>query len=400
MNEAFLFDIIRTPIGIGNPSGSLYEVNPLDMLSTCLQSLATRNALDTRQVRELVLGCATPVADQGANIARAAVLSANWSPHIDGMQINKFESSGLEAINICCLKLRGQEKALFVAGGVESMSRVRPGQDQGPLYLDPELVTTHYVFSPGLSADLLATCEAYDRSQLDDYAWQAQQAALEELARGSDEKVIIPILDKNGLTILNRDEFAVADAPEDFYKEPICFAHPNHWDYDAITLHKFPQLEHLHHVHSSKTSIKPADGAALALIGSAKAGRDNNLTPKAKILSYGYASSTPSNPWHSIMKAVESALEQSQFKKEEIDLWASYDPFAAVGLFLRNSFGLTAENHNRDGGLLPRGAPQGAIGPILLANLLQGLANQNLSRGLLAIPTQSGMASAMVIERL
>ena len=393
MREAFIYDIIRTPVGRGDQTGSLYEVHPLDLLATCLHNLKKRNNLHPEKVVEVVIGCTTPIRDQGANIARAAVLRAGWPASVSGLQINKFESSGLEALRICQLKIAGGESALLVGGGIESMSRVAPASDQGALNLHPELFNRHYLLPPTLRADLLATTEGFSEEELEEYAEQAHKLAQQAKITRNFAPITVPIIDQSGLTVLRQDELAAT------HKTPPA---PQKGDiaYDAIALQKSMILEKVGHLHRPLSSSKPADGAAVALIGGKTAGEAHQMTPKAKIRSYGYHAAAPTPGWSSIEAAVEMALAWAELNTGAIELWEVYDPFAAVGLYFKKKYAVAPECFNVTGGALALGAPTGAIGTILVANLLNELEKQDRSLGLVAIPTQSGMATALIIERL
>ena len=394
MKEAFIFDIIRTPLGYGDHTGSLYEVHPVDLLSTCLRNLAQRSNFYPGEVGEIVVGCTTPIRDQGANIARAAVFQAAWPPTVSGLQINKFESSGLEALRICQLKITGGETSLFIGGGLESMSRIALGADQGALQLHPEFLNRNYLLPARLQADLLATSENYTVEELEEYAATARHLATQANSAGRFTSITVPINDQNGLTVLHHDEVAASPGPYLPGGNPV-----DDHNYDAIALQTTMAVEKIQHLHHSGTSAAPADGAALALLGSAEAGNAYQLSPRAKILSYGYCASAPTPGWSSILSAVERALSHARLTKGDIDLWESYDPFAAYGYYFRRSLELGPECHNVNGGALGLGTSPGAIGAIMLANLLNELENRNQNLGLVAIPSMSGMATALVIER-
>lgn len=207
MSEAYIIDAIRTPRGKGKKDGSLYEVKPISLLTGLLNELQHRHQLDTSKVDDIVLGCVTPVGDQGADIAKTAAVAAGWNDDVAGVQINRFCASGLEAVNMAAMKVRSGWEDLVVAGGVESMSRVPMGSDGGPWALDPE-TNLHSGFVPqGIGADLIATLDGYTREDVDHFALHSQQKAAQAQASGYFKKSVIPVKDKAGVVILAEDEF-------------------------------------------------------------------------------------------------------------------------------------------------------------------------------------------------
>ena len=206
MSEAYIFDALRTPRGRGKTSGALYEVKPIDLLGTTLTALQERNQLNTQEVDDVLIGCVTPVDDQGYNIAKAGLLHARWAESVGGMQLNRYCASGLEAVNLAATKVRSGWESLIVAGGIESMSRVPIGSDGGALLYDPELINGVNFVPQGIAADLIATIEGFSREALDEYALLSHQRAAQAWKEGYFNRAIIPIYDRNGLTLLKEDE--------------------------------------------------------------------------------------------------------------------------------------------------------------------------------------------------
>ena len=185
MTEAYIYDAVRTPRGKGKKDGALHSVKPVNLIAGLLKALEARNKLDTSQVDDIVLGCVTPVGDQGADIAKTAALVADWDETVSGQQINRFCASGLEAINLAAMKVRSGFEDLVVAGGVESMSRIPMGSDGGDWAMDPE-TNLHTNFVPqGIGADLIATLEGFSRQDVDAFALRSQQKAARASADGS-----------------------------------------------------------------------------------------------------------------------------------------------------------------------------------------------------------------------
>ena len=206
MPEAYIYDALRTPRGKGKSRGALYEVKPIDLLSITLRALQKRMGIAPEALDDAVIGCVTPIGDQGYNIAKAALLHAGWGDAVSGMQVNRYCASGLEAVNLAAMKVRSGWENLVLAGGVESMSRIPIGSDGGPLMYDPELITRVNSIPQGISADLIATMEGFGREELDAYAYNSHQRAQQAWRNGYFSRSIIPIYDRNGLLILDNDE--------------------------------------------------------------------------------------------------------------------------------------------------------------------------------------------------
>lgn len=283
MTEAYIFDAVRTPRGKGKKDGALYSVKPVDLVVGLLKALEQRNRLDTAQVDDVVLGCVTPVGDQGADIAKTAVLAADWAECVAGVQLNRFCASGLEAVNMGAMKVRSGFEDLVVVGGVESMSRIPMGSDGGAWAMDPA-TNMHTNFVPqGVGADLIATLEGFSRTEVDSFALRSQQKAARASADGSFAKSLIPVTDQNGIVLLDRDEFIRGDSTlEGLGKLKPSFEMMGQMGFDASALRKYSHVERIEHVHTPGNSSGIVDGAALMLIGSEAKGKELGLKPRAR----------------------------------------------------------------------------------------------------------------------
>src|ERR671937_2649478 len=205
--EALVFDAIRTPRGKGKVNGSLHTTKPVDLVVGLMHELLVRNErLDPKAIDDVVLGCVTPIGDQGADIARTAAIKAGLPETVAGVQLNRFCASGLEAVNIAAQKVASGWEDLVFAGGVESMSRVPMGSDGGAWALDPETNYDTSFVPQGISADLIATIEEFSRDDVDAYAAQSQERAATAQAEGKFDGSVIPVKDLNENVILERDE--------------------------------------------------------------------------------------------------------------------------------------------------------------------------------------------------
>jgi len=337
MTEAFVYEAIRTPRGRGKSSGSLHEVKPVRLLTTLMHEMQRRHDLDTSQVEDVVVGCVTPVGDQGAVIPRTAALAAGWDIQVAGVQVNRFCASGLEAINMAAQKVRSGWEDLVVAGGVESMSRVPMGSDGGAWALDPETNLATGFVPQGIGADLIATLDGYSRETVDEFGARSHRKAAAARQAGHFERSIVPVHDEIGIAILERDETIRPDTSvETLARLESSFARIGAMGYDAVALRKYPQVARIEHVHHAGNSSGIVDGAALALIGSEEAGRRLGLTPRARIVSVALTGTDPTIMLTGPMPATRKALRKAGLGIHDIDLFEVNEAFAAVVLrFMR-----------------------------------------------------------------
>lgn len=399
MSEAYIYDSIRTPRGKGKKSGALYQMKPISLLAECFKFLAQRNELDTSLVDDAVIGCVTPVDEQGGNIAKSALLFAQWSPKVSGFQLNRFCASGLEAVNLAAMKVRSGWEHLVVAGGVECMSRVQMESDGGPLIFDPESIIKSGYIPQGISADLIATIEGYSREELDAYALRSQQRSAQAWQQNYFGKSIIPIRDKAGLVILEKDEHPRPNSTmESLAKLPSAFEQTGLNGFDSIAMRRYPQIEKIKHFHTAGNSSGIVDGAALILIGSKKIGEKLNLKPRAKIIASGIASTDPTIMLTGPTPATKKALTNAGMTAKDIDLWEMNEAFAAPVLKFQNDFNIDIEHLNVNGGAIAMGHPLGATGSMILGTLLDELERQQKSTGLVTLCVGGGMGVSTIIE--
>ena len=401
MSEAYIFDAIRTPRAKGKKDGSLYEVKPITLLTTLMQALQERNHLDTSMVEDVVLGCVTPIADQGADIAKTAAIAAGWSDNVSGVQINRFCASGLEAVNLCAMKVRSGWEDLVVAGGVESMSRVAMGSDGGPWALDPQTNLKAGFVPQGVGADLIATLDGYSRADVDEFAANSQAKAAKAQAEGRFDKSLIAVKDGAGVTILDHDEFVrPGTTAESLQKLNPSFEMMGNMGFDAVALQKYPEAQKINHVHHAGNSSGIVDGAALVLIGSEKAGQLHNLKPRAKIISTALVGTDPTIMLTGPAPAARKALEKAGLTIDDIDLFEVNEAFAAVVMRFMKELNVPADKVNVNGGAIAMGHPLGATGAMIIGTLLDELERQDKKRGLATLCVGGGMGIATIIERV
>lgn len=401
MTQALIFDAIRTPRGKGKADGALHSVKPVSLVAGLLTALQQRTDLDTRQVDDIVLGCVTPIGDQGADIAKTAALVADWDVSVAGVQINRFCASGLEAVNLGAMKVRSGFEDLVVVGGVESMSRVPMGSDGGAWVLDPQ-TNMHSHFTPqGIGADLIATLEGFTRHDVDAFALHSQQKAARARSDGSFNKSLIAVQDQNGIVLLDQDEFIRADSTlEGLGKLKPSFEMMGQMGFDATALRVYSHVERINHVHTPGNSSGIVDGAALMLIGSEAKGRELGLQPRARIVATAVTSTEPTIMLTGPAPATRKALARAGLRVEDIDLFEVNEAFASVVLKFIKDMGIDATRVNVNGGSIAMGHPLGATGCAILGTLLDELEVRQQRYGLATLCVGGGMGIATIIERL
>ncbi len=399
--EAFIYDAVRTPRGKGKKDGALHEVKPITLLTQQLNALQDRNDLDTARVEDVILGCVTPVGDQGACIAKTAALAAGWDQGVAGMQLNRFCSSGLEAVNIAAAKIRAGWTDLAVAGGVEAMSRVPMGSDGGAMALDPEINMKIGFVPQGISADLIATREGFSREAVDAYSLRSQQRAVAARDAGYFKRTLVPVCDQNGVPILDHDELIRADATmESLGSLKPAFEMMGGLGFDDVAMHKYPEVDRIHHVHTPGNSSGIVDGATVMLIGSEAAGREQGLTPRARIVAAATVSTEPTIMLEGPAPATFKVLQKAGMSVDDIDLYEVNEAFAAVVMKFQKETGVPDEKLNVNGGSIAMGHPLGATGAIILGMLVDELERRKLRYGLATLCVGGGMGVATIVERV
>jgi acetyl-CoA C-acetyltransferase len=397
----YVYDAVRTPRGRGKRDGALYGISPIQLLHNVLTALRERCRLDTRRVDDVVLGCVTPVGEQGSDIARTAVLYAGWDEAVPGVTQNRFCASGLESINLAAMKVMSGEEHLVVAGGIESMSRVPMGSDGGAWYMDPRVNDATGFVPQGISADLVATLEGFSRADVDGYAVLSQQRAHAARAAGRFVRSLITVCDANGSAVLDHDETIRGEttlatlgalAPS--------FAGVGKLGFDATALRKYTTIEAIDHVHHAGNSSGIVDGAALVLLGSKRLGDELGLVPRARIVSTAVVGSEPTIMLTGPTPAVRRALGKADMVPSDIDLYEINEAFAAVPLKTARDLGIELDRVNVNGGAIALGHPLGATGAMLLGTVLDELERRDLETGLVTLCVGGGMGIATIIERV
>ena len=400
--EAFIYEAIRTPRGKGR-NGALTEVKPLNLVTGLIDEMRVRHPnLDENMISDVVLGCVSPVGDQGADIARTAVIAAGMPDTVGGVQLNRFCASGLEAVNTAAQKVRSGWDDLVYAGGVESMSRVPMGSDGGAMFSDPATVYDAYIVPQGIGADLIATMEGFSRDDVDAYALRSQENAAAAWSGGYFGKSIVPVRDQNGLLILDHDEHMRPDTTKEGLGKlkPAFEAMAAMAGFDDVALQKYHWVEKINHVHTGGNSSGIVDGAALVLIGNEKAGKANGLTPRARVVATATSGADPTIMLVGPTPATLKVLDRAGLTVDDIDLFELNEAFASVVLKFQKDLNIPSEKLNVNGGAIAMGHPLGATGAMITGTMVDELERRGLKRALITLCIGGGMGVATIIERV
>ncbi|WP_300299258.1 acetyl-CoA C-acetyltransferase [Ferrovibrio sp.] len=402
MTEAFVYDAVRTPRGKGRSSGALHEVTPMRLATTVLEAVRDRNELDTSLVDDVVLGCVAPVGEQGADIARVAVIQANYAETVAGVQINRFCASGLEACNMAAAKVLSGQAEMAIGGGVESMSRIPMGSDGGAWATDPAVAMPTYFVPQGISADLIATKYGMSRADVDSYAVESQKRAKRSWDEGRFKKSIIPVKDINGLTVLDRDEHLRPETTMQSLAalEPSFGVMGEQFGFDSVAMQRYPDVERIEHMHHAGNSSGIVDGAAAVLIGNAEGGRKAGLKPRARIRAFTSVGSEPTIMLTGPSFAAEKALKLAGMKPSDIDLYELNEAFASVVLRFMQVLNVPHDKINVNGGAIAMGHPLGATGAMILGTMVDELERSDKNTALVTLCVGAGMGIATIIERV
>ena len=402
MTEAFIYDAIRTPRGRGR-NGALHHVKPVSLVSGLIDELLRRRPeLDPGRLDDVVLGVVSPVGDQGMDLAKAAALAAGLPDRVAGVQLNRFCASGLEAVNIAAQKVRSGWEQLVVAGGAESMSRVPMGSDGGPMAADPETAYDTYFVPQGVSADLIATVEGFTRQDVDLYALRSQRRAATAWSGGHFAKSVVPVRDRNGVTVLAQDEHPRPETSLDTLGglKPSFANIGDLGGFDAVALQKYHWIERIDHVHTPGNSSGVVDGAALVLVGSERAGAELGLTPRARIVAAAVSGDDPTIMLTGPAPATRKALDLAGLTVDDIDLFEINEAFASVVLRCVRDLRLPWDKVNVNGGAIAMGHPLGATGAMLVGTVVDELERRSARRAVVTLCAGGGMGIATVVERL
>ncbi|MCV6595760.1 MAG: acetyl-CoA C-acetyltransferase [Mangrovicoccus sp.] len=403
MEEAFIYDAVRTPRGKGRKDGSLHEVTSMSLSAQTLNAVKERNNLDTRGIEDVIWGNVTQVGEQGGCLARTAVLASDFDEQVPGLSINRFCASGMEAVNLAANQVKGGAGKAYVAGGVEMMGRVPMGSDGAAIAVDPSIAMEKYFVPQGISADIIATEYGFSRDDTDQLAVESQRRAKAAWDEGRFNKSVFTVTDRNGIAILDHDEYmrpqtdmqSLGSLKPAFKEQGEVMP-----GFDAVAMLKYPHLEKIEHVHHAGNSSGIVDGAAAVLIGNKEFGIENGLTPRARIKHTAKIGLDPTIMLTGPVPVTEKVLAETGMTISDFDLFEVNEAFAAVVLRFMQAFNADPAKVNVNGGAIAMGHPLGATGAIIIGTLLDELERQDKEVGMATLCIASGMGAATVIERV
>jgi acetyl-CoA C-acetyltransferase len=409
VSEVWIIDALRTPRAIGKQGkGALSHLHPQHVLGQVLRTIADRNALDTADIDDVIIGCGTQTGQQGYCIARMAALDAGYAVAATGITVDRFCGSGLSAVNLAAMAIGSGFQDLLVAGGVEFMSYTAglprpPLLDAGNLSLRDK----HPQFSQGLAADVIATLEGFGRADVDAFALSSHQRAARAVAEGRFVKSLVAVRNDDGSVALDREQF-LRPGTDAATLAALNLSFPalmdRSLDEDGLTHRQligrtYPGLA-IDHVHHAGNSSGVVDGAAAVILASPNYARAHGLKPRARIRSIANAGDAPEIMLNAPGPAARKALAKAGMAVSDIDLFEVNEAFAAVPMKFIRDLGVDSDRVNVNGGAIALGHPIGATGAMLLGTIIDELERRDLTTGLITLCTGGGMAPATIVERI
>ncbi|NNC06619.1 acetyl-CoA C-acetyltransferase [Corallococcus exiguus] len=411
MTASYIIDAVRTPRGRGKMGkGALTGLHPQELLAQTLNALQRRGGWDAREVGDVIAGCVSQVNEQGANIARNAVLAAGWPQDVSAVSLNRFCGSGLQAVNFGAMGVASGAMDFVVAGGVESMSHLSlgadgGGQDGGNMRLRERV----YQVPQGISADLIATLEGITREDVDAWALRSQRQAARAIEENRFAKALFAVKDPaTGAVLLERDEYPRPDTTAQglaalkpaFVAMGGTAVGPNGETLDGVALAAYPQAKRIQHVHTAGNSSGIVDGAAVVALASERYVKEKGLKPRARIRAMATLGTEPLLMLTAPAPVSEKALRMAGMKAGDIDLWEINEAFAAVVLQTTRALGIDPDRVNVNGGSIALGHPLGATGAMLLGTALDELERTGKQTALITMCIGGGQGIATIIERV
>jgi len=410
MGEAWIIDAVRTPRGRGKAeTGALSGIHPQELFAQTLRALVDRNGLDPRGVEDAVVGCVTQAGEQGGCIARMAVLAAGWPVEATGVSLNRFCGSGQQAVNFAAMGVMAGQQDCVVAGGVESMSRLPLGADKAGLDgHNRRLRELHPLVPQGISADLIATLEGFDREACDRFAVASQERCAAAQKEGRFERSLIPATDVEGRVVLDRDEHpragttleGLAKLEPSFAKLGGYVQKGDRLSFDEKARSRYPQIEGVNHVHHAGNSSGIVDGASAVLVTSPEYARAQGWTPRARILQTATAGDEPVIMLTAPVPATRRCLAKAGMEIGDIDLVEINEAFSAIPLKVMKDLDIPHEKVNVNGGAIALGHPLGATGAMLIGTVIDELERRDLTTGLVTMCIGGGMGITTILERI
>ena len=398
MNQTFIYDAIRTPRGRAKPEGGLADISPLKLLSVLYREIQHRNQLDPVWVEDVILGCVSQVNEQGGNIAKASLMYAGWPDSVPGMSVNRFCSSGLDAINIGVMKILAGQASCVVTGGIEMMSRVPMLSDKAVMFTDANVALSSRMLMMGSGADLIASDYGISREALDKLAYKSQQRAAKATREGFFRS-IIPIHNPVKKRTITQDECIRSSISlAQLAALPPAFAELGDSGVDALQLSEHSHLTEIIHVHTAGNSPSMADAAALVLLGDESLQENLKKTPVARVLAVTTTCNDPLQVVSGCTAATAKLMSEQNITVEDIDLFEIHEAFAATIIACQRELNIRSDKLNVNGGVIAMGHPMGATGAIMLGTLIDELTRRKLKTGIVATSGAAGIGTALLIS--
>lgn len=398
MNQTFIYDAIRTPRGRAKPEGGLADISPLKLLSILYKEIQRRNQLDPIWVEDVILGCVSQVNEQGGNIAKASLMYAGWPDSVPGMSVNRFCSSGLDAINIGVMKILAGQASCVVTGGIEMMSRVPMLSDKAVMFTDANIALSSRMLMMGSGADLIASDYGISREALDKLAYKSQQRATKATREGFFRS-IIPIHNPVKKRTITQDECIRSSISlAQLAALPPAFAELGNSGVDALQLSEHSHLTEIIHVHTAGNSPSMADAAALVLLGDESLQENLKKTPVARVLAVTTTCNDPLQVVSGCTAATAKLMSEQNITVEDIDLFEIHEAFAATIIACQRELNIRSDKLNVNGGVIAMGHPMGATGAIMLGTLIDELTRRKLKTGIVATSGAAGIGTALLIS--
>ena len=398
MNHTFIYDAIRTPRGRAKPEGGLADISPLKLLSVLYREIQHRNQLDPVWVEDVILGCVSQVNEQGGNIAKASLMYAGWPDSVPGMSVNRFCSSGLDAINIGVMKILAGQASCVVTGGIEMMSRVPMLSDKAVMFTDANIALSSRMLMMGSGADLIASDYGISREALDKLAYKSQQKATKATREGFFRS-IIPIHNPVKKRTITQDECIRSSISlAQLAALPPAFAELGDSGVDALQLSEHSHLTEIIHVHTAGNSPSMADAAALVLLGDESLQENLKKTPVARVLAVTTTCNDPLQVVSGCTAATAKLMSEQNITVEDIDLFEIHEAFAATIIACQRELNIRSDKLNVNGGVIAMGHPMGATGAIMLGTLIDELTRRKLKTGIVATSGAAGIGTALLIS--
>ncbi len=392
MKEAVIVSAVRTAVGKA-PKGTLRHTRPDDLAAVAIrESISRASGLDSREVDDVIMGCAFPEAEQGMNVARTAMIEAGLPVETSAMTVNRYCSSGLQTIAIAADRIATGGAEVIVAGGLETMSMIPMGGNV--VRPNPRLVESYpdYYLNMGLTAENVARKYEISREQADEFAYQSHQKAIAAIDAGKFKDEIVPVnvrideIDERGRVLSKEVVFDTDEGPRR--------------DTSLESLAKLKPVFHAAGTVTAGNSSQMSDGAAAAVVMSAEKAAALGLKPLARFVSYATAGCLPEEMGIGPVYAIPKALKLAGLTLDQIDVIELNEAFAAQGLAVMKLLEMDPAKVNINGGAIALGHPLGCTGAKLTATLLQELKRRNARYGMVTMCVGGGMGAAGIFERL